>query len=570
MKKRILSFALCATLCLGLCGGFSTSAAAASSRYRLSAVAAGSAHTVAIKADGSLWVWGDNSNRQLGDGKPLFDTSVDWAAPVEDDDHTEDSLTARRPIRIGSDTNWAHVAAVGQHNLAIKTDGSLWAWGENDYGQLGDGTDSNNAYRPTWPNTVTAPKRIGTDSNWVYVATSKTHTMAIKADGSLWAWGRNASGQLGDGTTTNRLTPIRIGVDTNWGHVSATMGHTVAIKTDGSLWAWGNNEVGQLGDGTTTNRLTPVRIGTDTNWAYTSVGGQARGLTHPPTAYTLAIKTDGSLWSWGDNLYGQLGDGTNTGRLTPARVGSASNWEFVGTGDYHNLGIRTDGSLWAWGMNENGQLGDSTTTNRLAPVQIGTNVDWVHVAAGRYHSTAIRTDGSLWAWGYNALGQLGDGSMQETQLNPVKVMDNVKLSPGSMPSPSRPTTPTAPVTPTTPQPTTPQDINVIVNGTALTFDQPPVVVDGRTLVPLRAIFEALGAEVKWEQSTQTVTAVRGDATITMQIGSNILKRNRENIELDVPAQIIGGRTLVPARAVAESFGAEVLWDASTRTVTITE
>ena len=245
------------------------------------------------------------------------------------------------------------------------------------------------------------------------IAAGEFHTVAIKTDGTLWAWGYNAYGQLGDGTTTNRHSPVQIGTGTDWAKVEAGKEYTVAIKTDGTLWAWGANYSGQLGDGTTTWRYSPVQIGSDTNWAKVAAGDR----------YTVAIKTDGTLWAWGDNYYGQLGDGTRTTRYSPVQIGTGTNWAKVAAGGAHTIAIKTDGTLWAWGYNYYGQLGDGTTTNRTSgPVQIGTGTNWAKVAAGWYHTVAIKTDGTLWAWGSNGDGQLGDGSTATNRTSPVQIM----------------------------------------------------------------------------------------------------------------------------------------------------
>ena len=176
--------------------------------------------------------------------------------------------------------------------------------------------------------------------------------------------------------------------------------HTVTIKTDSTLWAWGLNDYGQLGDGTNENKNSPIQIGAETNWASVAAG----------EAHTVAVKTDGTLWAWGYNDYGQLGDGTNSSKNSPVQIGAETNWASVAAGEGHTVAVKTDGTLWAWGLNDYGQLGDQTNKNKNNPIQIGTDTNWASVAAGRYHSVAVKTDDTLWTWGYNDEGQLGDGS----------------------------------------------------------------------------------------------------------------------------------------------------------------
>ncbi len=287
------------------------------------------------------------------------------------------------------------VSAGAQHTVAIKTDGSLWAWGYNAHGQLGDGTNIDR----------NVPKQIGTDTNWTVVSAGGEHTVAIKRDGSLWAWGVNSYGQLGDGTNgwlKDKNIPTKISDAKDWNVVSAGYAHTMAIKTDGSLWAWGWNCNGQLGDGTYTDKNVPTLIGTDTTWAVVSAGH----------FHTVAIKANKTLWAWGLNDNGQLGDGTNTDKNIPTRIGTGINWDNVSAGHFHNVAIKANKTLWAWGKNEFGQLGDGTYgigVYKNIPAQIGSENNWTVVSAGAEHIVALNTNKELWACGLNGNGQLGDG-----------------------------------------------------------------------------------------------------------------------------------------------------------------
>ncbi len=244
---------------------------------------------------------------------------------------------------------------------------------------------------------------------YVKISGGISYSVAIKSDGTLWAWGLNAYGQLGDGTTIDKNVPTQIGTDTNWASVAAGDRHTVAIKTDGTLWAWGYNANGQLGDGTTALKIVPIQIGTGTNWILVDAGAR----------HTVAMKNDASIWAWGDNSRGQLGDGTTTTRLVPTKIGS-NTWVMINAGALHTAAIDTAGKLWTWGANNYGQLGDGTLVDRLVPTHIGTDTTWVQVNAGDNHTVAIKAAGTLWAWGYNNYGQLGDGTTVNKTAPPLR------------------------------------------------------------------------------------------------------------------------------------------------------
>jgi alpha-tubulin suppressor-like RCC1 family protein len=397
------------------------------------AVAAGSFHALAVKTDGTLWAWGYNIKGAVGDGTttdrltPIqIGIDTDWVFVSGGGFHTQaiktngtlwawgwnlsgelgDGTTTQRnaPVQIGTDTDWASVSAgAGIYTEATKTSGTLWAWGFNGSGRLGDGTTTNRR---------TSPVQIGTDTNWTSVTAGDDHTAATKSDGSLWAWGNNQAGQFGDGTiTAGRNSPAQVGTDNNWSSVRAGKHFTTALKTDGSLWAWGDDQYGELGDAPVASLAAPTQVGTDTDWI-TADGG---------SYHTAAIKADGSLWAWGYNSNGEVGDGTSVGvRATPVRVGADTDWASVSAGGYFTTALKTDHSLWAWGNNGDGRLGDGTTTGRNSPAQVGTSTDWSTVSAGANHVLAVKTDGTLWAWGNNDCGQVGDGT-QTHRTTPVQI-----------------------------------------------------------------------------------------------------------------------------------------------------
>lgn len=309
---------------------------------------------------------------------------------------------------------WQSISAGYDHSLAIKNDGTLWAWGRNDYSQLGDGTTANK----------NTPTQIGTANNWVKISTSLRTSYAIKADGTLWSWGRNQYGQLGQGAEAIITTPTQVGTATNWQNINAGEEHFIALKTDGTLWGSGRNHYGQLGDNTSVNKSTPIQLST-ANWQEIATKND----------HNLAIKTDGTLWSWGYNANGELGLGYVIVSLNSiTQVGTDTNWQKISSNGYHSVAIKTDGTLWAWGANSGSQLGNGTTTDRTSPEQIGVSTDWQKIAAGRSFTYAIKTDGTLWSWGEGLYGELGNGVSAQIKSRPTQVgtsSDNSDVSAGA-------------------------------------------------------------------------------------------------------------------------------------------
>ena len=208
-------------------------------------------------------------------------------------------------------------------------------------------------------------------------------TVALKSDGTIWTWGYNSSGQLGDGTTSiGRKSPYKIGNDTNWSKIFCGLSFIIAIKKNGSLWSWGENGMGQLGYISKDEPIqtTPLQIGSDSNWVQASCGQY----------HTVAIKNDGTLWSWGLNNSGQLGDGkVSGGGSKPTKIGLENNWFQVACGYIYTIAIKKDGTLWAWGNNNYGNLGDGTKTLLMSPTQIGNSSSWTQVACGLAHTIAL-------------------------------------------------------------------------------------------------------------------------------------------------------------------------------------
>jgi alpha-tubulin suppressor-like RCC1 family protein len=333
-----------------------------------------------------LYAWGNNGFGQLGIGTAFPDSRSS-------------------PTQIGALTDWGSVALLGYGTQggALKRAGTLWLWGRNQSGQLGQ----NNIVDSS------SPVQVGALTDWALVSTGDQHTAAIKTAGSLWTWGQNNAGQLGlntQGFDTYRSSPVQVGSLTNWAQVSVGTARTLAVKTDGTLWAWGANTFGEIGNNSTLNRSSPVQIGSLTNWKQVVTS----------TNHSSAITTGGQLYAWGSNSYGRLGDGTVVSKSSPVQIGVLTNWSQVASSGSHTLSVKTDNTLWAWGRNTNGRLGDGTVVNKSSPVQIGILVNWAAVAGSGESSAAVKTDGTLWSWGRNQSGELGLGDVT-SRSSPVQV-----------------------------------------------------------------------------------------------------------------------------------------------------
>ncbi len=397
-------------------------------------LAAGESHTLALKADGTVWAWGANSNGQLG--IPLLSGS-------------------NVPVQIPNLSSVRRIACGDKHSMALLADGTVRTWGWNLYGQLGDGSNTDR----------TAPVAVAGLSDIQTISAGRFHSTVLLDNATVEAFGRNDSGQLGDGTTSDRNTPVAAinisGVADLGGHgwhsllvkqdgsvcasgynYSGQIGNGTTLNTTqyscqeafasmtdnlfvdggylhsmglrvsaGTVYTWGRNKFGQLGDGTTVDKLTPTLVP-----GLSSVQSIDAGYE-----YNFAIKTNGELWTWGNNSQGQLGIGNTLQQNSPVQVTALSNVVDVSAGVGHSAAVTSDGRVHTWGYNFYGQLGNGTTTDSDVPILVSGITDVVDVAVGLYHTLALKNDGTVWAWGYNFYGQIGNGTTTASITTPVRV-----------------------------------------------------------------------------------------------------------------------------------------------------
>ncbi len=354
------------------------------------AASAGSLHTCAVLTGGGVKCWGSNSSGQLGNGRTTFSEPV--------------------PVGVvGLDSGVVQISSGGDHTCALTDAGAVKCWGSNAVGELGDGTTTDS------PTPVDA---AGLGSGIRTVRAGGSHTCAVKSGGSLVCWGANGDGELGDGSTDNRLEPVDVrGLSSGVFDVATGNFHTCAITEFRGLKCWGDNIDGQLGIGTTENSDVPIDVEVPG-----SVVSVAAGFKH-----TCVVDVHGYVLCWGDNSYGQLGDGTTNRRTRPVYVQGPADAVAVTAGGEHTCAVTTAGGVKCWGDNFFGQLGDGGTCGRIctAPTDVTGLDNVVAISAGEVHTCALTGDGKVMCWGANGLGQLGDGTTTnrttpvETTLKPV-------------------------------------------------------------------------------------------------------------------------------------------------------
>jgi len=342
-------------------------------------------------SQGGVWTWGLNQYGQLGDN-----TSFSRESPVQ---------------TVSGGANWKQVFSGNKAAAGIKTDGTLWLWGTNASGQLGNNTIVDKS---------SPIQTVSGGTNWKSVAGPENATAAIKTDGTLWMWGYNDDGTLGDNTIISKSSPVQtVAGGWIWKQASCGLAHTAAIKTDGTLWLWGMGPSGQLGDNTSVSKSSPVQtVAGGTNWKQVTCVGST----------TAAIKTDGTLWTWGDNYLGALGNRTQVGTVSSPiqTIAAGTNWKTLASFSSPGIvsAIKTDGTLWLWGSNADGMLGNNNAAvlGRSSPIQtVAGGTNWKQLGQGNNGCAAIKTDGTLWTWGYNADGQLGDNTLV-SKSSPVQTV----------------------------------------------------------------------------------------------------------------------------------------------------
>jgi alpha-tubulin suppressor-like RCC1 family protein len=322
-----------------------------------------------------------------------------------------ETLSYMLEILENSSTSLAPAIVAGDLFSAVLTpDGTVWAWGNNGYGQLGDGTTTQRS----------TPAQVQNLSDVTAIASTNNFILALKTDGTISAWGAGSNYQLGNGNYSNQSLPVNTLNMSDVTAIAAGSGHSLALKSNGTLWAWGFNNKGQLGDGTTQTRTAPIQVPLSDVIAMAADG-----------TFSLAVKSDGTVWAWGQNFYGGLGNGTTTDSSTPVQVLDLDNVTHVAARNASSFALKSDGTVWGWGYNSYGRLGDGTTENRSTRVQVLGLEDIIAIAEGTSHTMALKSDGTVWAWGGNNAGKLGNDTTTDS-ATPVQadITDVIAIAAG--------------------------------------------------------------------------------------------------------------------------------------------
>jgi alpha-tubulin suppressor-like RCC1 family protein len=346
------------------------------------ALSPGFEHTCGVTTGNVAYCWGYNSNGQLGGG-----TTTSWSSPA----------------LVAGGLSFATVSAGTVHTCGLTAAGAAYCWGGNGQGQLGDGTTTSRL----------TPQLVAGGLSFASVSAGGFYTCAVTSAGAAYCWGLNSDGQLGDGTVTNRSSPVAVAGGLTFAMVTASRAggdHTCGVTSAGAARCWGRNDLGQLGDGTTTNRLTPRVVAGGLSFAAVSAG----------EVHTCGHVAGAPEYCWGDNTLGQLGDGTTTTRLSPVAVFGVFAAP-ADAGGVHTCAPSGMGGVGCWGLNNFGQLGDGTTTTRLVPGLVTGGVSFAAVRGGQLHTCGVTAGGAAYCWGHNNRGQLGDGTTTD-RLTPVRVV----------------------------------------------------------------------------------------------------------------------------------------------------
>ena len=382
--KQVLAIAMTLALMCGM-AVMGTVQAGAAGFETVPMIASSYKDTFALKSDGTVWAWGAH-----------YYAPYQGYPGMTADEIKRALITPVQITGLGNVTAIAAGSNADPHILALKDDGTVWAWGNNTYGQLGNGTTE----RYGFSNTLVQVSGL---NNVKAIAAGPYHSLALKNDGTVWAWGWT---WLGDGIG-EQLTPVQVQGLSNVTAISAGWEYSLVLKNDGTVWAWGGNYNGQLGDGTSEDRNTPVQVQNLSNVKAIAAG----------TQLAIALKEDNTVWAWGLNNHGQLGDGTDIDSNTPIQVNGISDVTAIAAKGAFCIALKKDGTVWAWGRNNAGQVGDGTTTDRNTPIQVQ-NLSDVTIEAGMFHGAALKSGGSVWVWG----GYNPDKDMVIFSRTPVQVL----------------------------------------------------------------------------------------------------------------------------------------------------